>query len=99
MKADLDRIMQERNLDAFLVIGDASGNQVMNYLTGGAHLERALIVKRRGGPLTLVHGSMERDTAARTGMVLVDRDQKYNRYELMKKHDGDRLFERRLDWQ
>lgn len=91
MKADLDRIMQERNLDAFLVIGDASGNQVMNYLTGGAHLERALIVKRRGGPLTLIHGSMERDTAARTGMVLVDRDQKYNRYELMKKHDGDRL--------
>lgn len=91
MKSDLDRIMAERNLDALLVMGDASGNQVMNYLTGGAHLERALIVKRRGGPLTLIHGSMERDTAVRTGMVLVDRDQKYNRYELLKKHEGDRL--------
>ncbi|MCX6046478.1 MAG: Xaa-Pro peptidase family protein [Chloroflexi bacterium] len=91
MKSDLDRIMAERNLDAFIVMGDASGNQVMNYLTGGVHLERALVVKRRGGPLTLIHGSMERDTAAGTGLALVDRDQKYNQYELLKKHNGDEL--------
>jgi Xaa-Pro aminopeptidase len=91
MKADLDRIMQERNLDALLVMGDAGGNKVMNYLTNGAPLERALVVKRRGGPLTLIHGSMERDTALATGLVLVDRDQKYNRYQLLNKHNGDRL--------
>lgn len=91
MKADLDRLMAERNLDALLVMGDASGNKIMNYLTNGAPLERALVVKRRGGPLTLIHGSMERDTAAQTGLVLVDRDVKYNRYELLKKHDGNRL--------
>jgi len=91
MKADLDRIMADRNLDAFLVMGDASGNKILNYLTNGAPLERALVVKRRGGPLTLIHGSMERDTAEETGLVLVDRDQTYNRYELLKKHKGDRL--------
>jgi len=91
MKSDLDRLMTERNLDALLVMGDASGNPIMNYLTSGAHLERALIVKRRGGPLTLIHGAMERDTAVGTGMVLVDRDQHYNRYELLKKHNGDKL--------
>ncbi|MEZ4672747.1 MAG: aminopeptidase P family N-terminal domain-containing protein [Caldilineaceae bacterium] len=91
MKADLDRIMAERNLDALLVMGDAGGNKVMNYLTGGAPLENALVIKRRGGPLTLVHGSMERDTALATGLDLVDRDQRYNRYELLKKHNGDRL--------
>ncbi|MDQ3249571.1 MAG: Xaa-Pro peptidase family protein [Chloroflexota bacterium] len=91
MKSDLDRLMAERNLDAFLVMGDASGNGVMNYLSGGAHLERALIVKRRNGPLTLIHGSMERDTAVRTGMTLVDRDQTYNRYQILEKHVGDKL--------
>ncbi len=91
MKSDLDRLMAERNLDAFLVLGDASGNPVMNYLTGGKALERALLVKRRGSPLTLIHGSMERDTAAETGLVLVDRDVQYNRYELLKEHNGDRL--------
>jgi Xaa-Pro aminopeptidase len=72
-------------------MGDASGNPVLNYLTGGKHLERALIVKRRSTPLTLIHGSMERDTAAETGLVLVDRDVLYNRYELLKEHKGDRL--------
>lgn len=91
MKSDLDRLMAARNLDGLLVIGDASGNPIMNYLTRGAALERALIVKRRGEPLTLIHGSMERDTAAETGMILVDRDQTYNRYELIKRHNGDRL--------
>ena len=91
MKADLDRIMAERNLDALLVMGDASGNKVMNYLTGGAPLEKALVVKRRGGPLILIHGSMERDTALSTGLELVDRDQHYNRYKLLQKHNGDRL--------
>jgi Xaa-Pro aminopeptidase len=89
MKSDLDRLMEERNLQAFLVMGSSGGNPVMNYLTGGAHLENALVVKRRGGPLTLVHGSMERDTAAATGLALVDRDQTYNQYQFLQKHEGD----------
>ena len=91
MKSDLDRLMAENNLDALLVMGDSGGNTVMNYLTGGQPLEGALVVKRRNGPMTLIHGSMERDTAAQTGMELVDRDVHYNRYTLMEKHGGDRL--------
>ncbi len=91
MKADLDRLMAERNLDGMLIMGDASGNPIMNYLTNGAALERALIVKRRGAPLTLIHGSMERDTAAETGLALIDRDTTYNTYQLLQAHNGDRL--------
>ncbi|NJN83767.1 MAG: aminopeptidase P family protein, partial [Caldilineaceae bacterium] len=91
MKSDLDRLMLERNLDALLVMGDSGGNQVMNYLTNGAQLEAALVLKRRDGPLTLVHGGMERDTAAETGLTLINRDQVYNSYELLKKHEGNRL--------
>ena len=75
MKSDLDRLMTERELDGFLVIGDSDGNPVMNYLTGGAHLEGATVVKVAGKPLTLLHGSMERDSVAASGLRLVDRDQ------------------------
>lgn len=91
MKSDLDRLMAERNLDGFLVIGDSGGNSVMNYLTGGAHLERAMVVKRKGEPLALLHGSMERDSVAASGLRLVDRDRTYNSYELLRKHGGDQL--------
>ena len=91
MKTDLDRIMEERNLDAFLVLGDASGNTILNYLTNNAHLERAVVCKRRGEPMVLIHGSMERDNAATTGLTLVDRDQNYNMYELTNKHEGNQL--------
>jgi len=91
MRADLDRLMAERKLDALLVMGNSSGNSVMNYLTGGAHMEGALIVKRRGGPVTLIHGGMERDSAAATGLALINRDERYNPYELLRKHEGNRL--------
>lgn len=91
MKSDLDQLMEARNLDGLLVMGDSGGNPVMNYLTGGAHLEHALVLKRRGGPLTLIHGSMERDTAAATGLALVDRDQTYNQYKFLERNGGDAL--------
>ncbi len=91
MKSDLDRLMKERNLDAFMVLGDSGNNPAMNYLTGGIHLEHAIVLKRRGGPMTLVHGSLERTGAATTGLELVDRDRVYNQYDLLNKHQGDRL--------
>lgn len=91
MKSDIDELMAERDLDALLIMGDSDGNTIMNYLTGGGHLEGAIITKARGGPFRLIHGSMERDTAAETGMELVDRGERYNRYTLVAKHKGDRL--------
>ena len=91
MKSDLDRLMAERNLDGFLVLGDSGGNAALNYLTGGAAFERALLVKRRGGPATLIHGGMERDDAVGTGLELVDRDARYNMMEYLQRAEGDRL--------
>ena len=91
MKSDLDQLMAERNLDAFLVLGDSHGNTIMNYLTGGASLERALLFKRRDEPTTLIHGGMERDNAAATGLRLLNRDQLYDAMAYLQKDDGDRL--------
>jgi Xaa-Pro aminopeptidase len=93
MRRDLDDLMTERNLDGFLVMGDSGGNGIFNYLTLGADLENALLAKRRGGPLTLIHGSMERDVAEgiaeAAGLTLVNRDSRYNLYSLLQKHEGD----------
>jgi Xaa-Pro aminopeptidase len=91
MKRDLDSLMAERNLDAVLVLGNSTGNSIMNYLTAGQSLERALVVKRRNGPLTLIHGGMERDNAAATGLALVDRDATYDLLAYLRAHEGDRL--------
>ena len=91
MRSDLDRLMAERNLDAFLVLGDSHGNTIMNYLTNGVMLERAIVFKRRGEPAALIHGGMERDNAASTGLRLIDRDATYNMMEYLHKLDGDRL--------
>ncbi len=83
--------MKTRKLDALIVMGDSAGNPVMQYLAGTVSLERALFLKVQGGDMTLIHGSMERDNAARTGYNLVDRDQRYNPYSLIQKHEGNEL--------
>jgi Xaa-Pro aminopeptidase len=90
MKRDLDRLMEERNLDGFLVLGEGHG-PVMKYLTNGAFFEGALLLKPRGEEVTLVHGAMERDTAAATGLRAVNREEHFNRYRLLQEFDGDRL--------
>ncbi len=97
MRKDLDRLMEERNLDSLMVVGDSSGNGALNYLTGGAHLENVVVAKRRGQPLTLIHGLMEREIAAGTGLDLINRDERYNGFKLIQKHDGDALAAR-VDW-
>ncbi len=89
MKSDLDALLAQRNLDGFLVLGDPRG-AAMRYLTGNAHLEGALLLKPRNGPITLVHGSMERGIAAQTGLALLNRDTTFDIYRLLERHRGDR---------
>jgi len=69
MKPQLDAHLEDRNLDGLLIIGPARHNPAMTYLTGGAHLTSALLVKPRGGEPILFHNPMERDEAAKTGLT------------------------------
>lgn len=68
MKADLDRLMQENDLDAIWVSGAGSHNPAMVYLTGGANLTSAELLHQRNQPAILFHHDMERDEAANTGL-------------------------------
>ena len=69
MKTDIDAIMQANDIDVLLVHWTAQHNPAMVYLTGGGHLTGADLIKKRGEPAVLFHASMERDEAAKTGLV------------------------------
>ena len=78
MKTDLDKIMQDRNIDTLLVLGDAEHNAPMYYLTGGGHVNTATLIKTRGKKATLFHHDMEREEAAKTGLKTIP----YSKYPL-----------------
>jgi len=90
MKTDLDRLMQENNIDAILVTGGAQHNPAMVYLTSGGHLTSADLIKPRGGEAVLYYNPMEREEAAASGLKtknLVDFDWK----NLITQADGDTI--------
>jgi Xaa-Pro aminopeptidase len=72
MRSDLDRLMQEANLDALLVVGGSIQNPAMYYFTGGIHLLRGFLIKKRGEAPVLFHPTMEREEAARSGLAVRD---------------------------
>ncbi|MFQ5595327.1 MAG: M24 family metallopeptidase [Anaerolineae bacterium] len=91
MKADLDRLMAERNIDAAVVMGAMAGNPTLYYLVNGAKLSSGTVVKKRNEPAVLIHSSIERDEAARSGLETIDIRQ-YNYLELLREAGGNRLL-------
>jgi Xaa-Pro aminopeptidase len=88
MKSDLDSLMQARNLDAILITGPAQNNPYMVYMTGGAHLTNADLIKKCGEPPVLFFNPMERDEAAKTGLATKNlADYRFN--DLLNQAGGD----------
>lgn len=71
MKSDIDALMEKKHLDAILVLGSAENNPPMYYLTGGGHVNSAILVKKRGKEPVLFSNIMERDEAAKSGYKVV----------------------------
>jgi len=90
MKTELDSLMKERNLDVLLVTGPGQNNPPMVYLTGGAHLTSAELIKKRDEPAVLFCSPMERDEAARTGLATRNLGE-YRLQELVKQQGGNVL--------
>ena len=88
MKSDLDALMQVRNLDAILVVGNATHNPPMYYLTGGGHVSAAILIKKRGEGAVLFCNDMEREEAAKSGMKVVPMGS-YPWQEMLKEAGGD----------
>ncbi|HEY9151628.1 MAG TPA: M24 family metallopeptidase [Anaerolineales bacterium] len=91
MKSDLDALMQARNLDALVVLGNAEHNPPMYYFVGGGHVSDALLVKKRGEAPVLFFNDMERGEAAKSGLKTRSFSE-FDLSELRKRANGDSLL-------
>ncbi len=90
MQRDLDRLMEKRNLDAIVVGGAVRANPPLYYLTNGAPLMDALVLKRRGATPILVVRAMEREVAQSAGLPII-LETRYDYRGLLKRYGGDVL--------
>jgi len=88
MKSDLDALMQARNFDTLVVLGNAEHNPPMYYFVGGGHVSDALLIKKRGEAPVLFYNDMERGEAARSGLKIRPFSE-IDLAELQKQADGD----------
>jgi len=69
MRTDLDRLMEEANVDALWVSGNLFNNPDMVYLTGIHHVNQADLFRMRGNDPVLFHCvDMEREEAEKSGL-------------------------------
>jgi Xaa-Pro aminopeptidase len=95
MRADLDRLMEEVNLDAFVVWGDETPNTYRDYLTGRAKAS-GTILKKRGETAVFIVSGMEVDEAAHSGLT-VRTPYDFGLGDLAKQYKGDtRTIQREL---
>jgi Xaa-Pro aminopeptidase len=98
MKSDLDSLMTAYDFDALLITGPGQHNPAMVYMTGGAHLTNADLIKKRGAPPVLFYNPMERDEAAKSGLTTKNLSEyKYN--DLLKRFQGDQIKATALRYQ
>jgi Xaa-Pro aminopeptidase len=90
MKNDIDQLMIENGIDALLIVGPAQHNPSMFYLTGGGHITNADLIKKVGDIPVIFHGSMEREEAARTGLITCSYDQ-FSFSDYLKKTNNNQI--------
>ena len=88
MKSDLDALMQTKKLDAILVVGNATHNPPMYYMTGGGHISAAILIKKRGEGAVLFCNDMEREEAAKSGLKVIPMGT-YPWQDMLKEAGGD----------
>jgi len=93
MKSDLPCLMRAHNLDALVIFGsDGFGpaKAPFIYFLGDAHVTIGLATVKANGEAYLVHYTIERDEADKTGLKLVNKAA-YNRPTLIQQHGSNRL--------
>ena len=68
MREEIDHLMEERGIDALVVMGRPTTCRDMAYLCGPIKITGGYLVKPRGGDAFLVVNLMERDEAAKSGL-------------------------------
>lgn len=89
MRSDIDRLMEERDLDVIVVEGPDglnSANPAFNYFVKGQNLT-GTVFKKRGEPTMLLHSPWEQMQAEETGLELVPTD-RWNLREIMEETES-----------
>ena len=87
MRADLDRLMMEAQIDGLIVIGDKAANPYRAYLTRHSKANGSVFMKRGEPAVFVVNSGMELDEAATSGLkvyTLAD----FGQSELMRNYNG-----------
>lgn len=98
MKSDLDNLMAQRELDAFIVATEESYNAVRDYLSNGARVTGGYVLKKRGTPAVMVVSGMEVEEARVSGLMVFTREQ-LGYIDLMQQHADDPTKRRAMWWQ
>lgn len=75
MKADLDRLMEERGVDAILVSGKMNGNPQLFYIANGAKVIRGVVIQKRGEEPVFLCPPIDREEAAQSGLKVITTNQ------------------------
>lgn len=99
MKNDLDRLMQENQIDVVFVVGAAQHNPAMVYFTGRVHVSQAELIKVVGKePLLYFASTMEREEAAKSGLA-TQSIEVYHPKRLLEQAQGDAILARAMRYQ
>ena len=69
MKKDIESYMEKAGIDAIIMSGAPAKNKDIFYMTGFSKITGGIVIKKRGEEPLLLHGHMEVDEAAKTGLV------------------------------
>lgn len=72
MREEISKLMESRDVDLLWITGASHECPEIYYLTGGASLTAAWVLLRPGEQPLLIHGAMERDAAAASGLATMD---------------------------
>ncbi len=97
MKSDLDRLMRERELDAFIVTGGEEFNSARYYLSNGAQITHGSIFKLQDKPALLVCSRIELEEARKSGLD-VKTDAELGYYERLAEAENDGIRATARHW-
>jgi len=97
MRADLDRLMAERDLQALIVTGGEQPNTLRAWICNGIDIHGGMVVKPKGQPATLIVTSMEIEEAKKSGLAVLTLDD-FNFSEALKQVEGDRARAQTILW-
>lgn len=97
MRADLDKLMAKRDLQAVMVAGGEHPNTIRRYLSNGIDIHGGIVIKKRGEAPALIVGIMEIEEAKKSGVTVYTHND-FDWPSIVKESQGDANKTQLLLW-